>query len=255
MADHKYPAILTKKDWLKKKGTIAKMAGKTGVGQAMDALEKSYKKINWKIFNPVDALPMDRKTHTKEGLAMVIKNAKAEFNSSVKSSVHPNLKALKKKVTDARNSFKASKTIPKKAAAHADAVLAAIKTMEDETKQDALVAELKAGVEQKLKDFAVRDKMYKDLKDKLVRYATELARASKTVTTASDFASPLWNDTIRGIGTVLPQFAKDWGLEAEHRQWRVFASENFKPKTDEEVAGKFNEIAPVLRKIVAKIPR
>ena len=97
--------------------------------------------------------------------------------------------------------------------------------------------------------------MYRDLQNKLKRYAGKLAKAAITVTTADDFDSPLWNQTIRGIGATLPQFAKDWGLESEHKQWRVFASESFKPKSDEEVAGKFLQMIPVLKKIVTKIPR
>ncbi len=42
-----YPAVLTKANWDKKKGTIAKMAGATGVGAALDALKKAYDAVAW----------------------------------------------------------------------------------------------------------------------------------------------------------------------------------------------------------------
>ena len=112
------------------KGTLAKIAGKTGLGEAMDALEKSYKKVNWKIFDPTQALPMDRKTHSKEGLMMVVKNAKAEFNSNIKSTVQANLKSLTKKAEDAHKKSKSSKAIPTKATEHASKVVDVIDDME-----------------------------------------------------------------------------------------------------------------------------
>lgn len=45
-----YPAVLTKANWDKKKGTIAKMAGATGVGAALDALKKAYDAVAWDKF-------------------------------------------------------------------------------------------------------------------------------------------------------------------------------------------------------------
>lgn len=41
------PALLTKAHWDKKKGTIAKMAGSTGMGAALAKVEKAYKGVNW----------------------------------------------------------------------------------------------------------------------------------------------------------------------------------------------------------------
>lgn len=252
MADHKYPKTLTKKDWLKKKGAVAKMAGKTGVGSAMDDLEKSYKKVNWNIFDPGKALPMDRKAQTKEGLVMVVKNAKAEYKNSISAAVAPNLKALKKTVTEARDKFKKSKTIPKKAADHADAVLAEIQKMEDEIDEKTLVAELKKNVDQKLKDFAVYDKMMKGMKTKLKTYVVALARDAKSVRTVDEFKES-WSENIRGVGTTLPQLAGDLGLEAEHKRWRTYASQNFFPKTDEEVRSKYAALLPDLKSIAAAV--
>ena len=45
-----YPAVLTKANWDKNKGVIAKMAGATGVGDALAKLEAAYKAVDWKKF-------------------------------------------------------------------------------------------------------------------------------------------------------------------------------------------------------------
>lgn len=45
-----YPAILTKANWDKNKGVVAKMAGATGVGDALSKLETAYKAVDWKKF-------------------------------------------------------------------------------------------------------------------------------------------------------------------------------------------------------------
>ena len=45
-----YPAVLTKTNWDKNKGVVAKMAGATGVGDALSKLETAYKAVDWKKF-------------------------------------------------------------------------------------------------------------------------------------------------------------------------------------------------------------
>jgi hypothetical protein len=45
-----YPAVLTKTNWDKNKGVVAKMAGATGVGDALSKLEAAYKGVDWKKF-------------------------------------------------------------------------------------------------------------------------------------------------------------------------------------------------------------
>src|SRR5437867_4167908 len=47
-----YPTILTPGDWNRKKGVFAKMAGKTGVGEALTGLFADFKDLNQKRFTP-----------------------------------------------------------------------------------------------------------------------------------------------------------------------------------------------------------
>jgi hypothetical protein len=52
-----YPAILTKTNWDKNKGVVAKMAGATGVGDALSKLEAAYKAVDWKKFEIANNKP------------------------------------------------------------------------------------------------------------------------------------------------------------------------------------------------------
>jgi|GEM_PF-3086689 len=50
-----YDTLLTARNWDKKKGVFAKMVGRTGIGSALQKLEKTYNQVNW------DALEMTKK--------------------------------------------------------------------------------------------------------------------------------------------------------------------------------------------------
>lgn len=52
-----YPAVLTKSNWDKNKGLMAKMAGATGVGEALAKLEAAFKAVDWKKFEIVANKP------------------------------------------------------------------------------------------------------------------------------------------------------------------------------------------------------
>lgn len=52
-----YPRILTNADWQKRKGKIAKLAGKTGIGSRMDAAKEAFDNVNWSQFDLAAHLP------------------------------------------------------------------------------------------------------------------------------------------------------------------------------------------------------
>ena len=47
------PNDLTQEYWTKHKGTIAKMAGETGVGEALGSLKAAFAKVDWKLYQTV----------------------------------------------------------------------------------------------------------------------------------------------------------------------------------------------------------
>lgn len=115
-----YPAILTKKDWNKKKGTIAKMAGKTGTGPLMDECETEYGKLDPLQFTP-DKYGVRLSSNDLGSLQAAQKSAKDDWGKAV-GKLGKKLHALAKKLKEVETEWKASKVIPKKAAEHAAAV-------------------------------------------------------------------------------------------------------------------------------------
>jgi hypothetical protein len=76
-----YTAVLTKANWDKKKGVMAKMAGATGVGEALDKLDKAYKAVDWQKFE-IAANKPDQKNFTLAKLDAMKKAAIAEMNGN-----------------------------------------------------------------------------------------------------------------------------------------------------------------------------
>jgi hypothetical protein len=115
------PPILTKANWDKNKGVFAKIAGKTGIGEAMTAVDTAYKNVDWSKFN------------AKAQLSRVMRES--EINNAVKVATKENsttVEALRQKVTalkDLANTTKAAfekkKTIPSSSTKHVASVAAA----------------------------------------------------------------------------------------------------------------------------------
>lgn len=112
--DPVWPMILTNADWQKKKGAFAKVAGKSGVGEAMTAAEKAFKKIDWNIFVAQSILPAQRDQD-------VIVARKAASITAFKTTVEPTrvqLKKLRDVATKTAGDWKKSKLIPSSATKH-----------------------------------------------------------------------------------------------------------------------------------------
>jgi DNA repair exonuclease SbcCD ATPase subunit len=112
--DPVWPAILTNADWQKKKGVIAKIAGKTGVGEAMTSAEKAFKKIDWNKMDARNILPINRDPDK-------IKAAKAEAIKVYKTVIEParkELKSLQAVVTKRADEWKKNKAIPASTVQH-----------------------------------------------------------------------------------------------------------------------------------------
>lgn len=121
MADTKYtkpelPKILTRKDWDKNKGVIAKMHGKTGIGDALDDLKKAYDAVDWDALNMFEKR-MDWRTVTKKAWDKAFDDAKSEMTGNL-TSLSKELYKVRDKCQDAAAKFKKSKTIPKSSTKH-----------------------------------------------------------------------------------------------------------------------------------------
>lgn len=118
-----YPAVLTDKDWQNKKGVIAKAAGETGVGAALNAAEKAYGAVDWSLFS-ADSI----KGRSRDVIEGAFKKAQAEYKK-----VEVFRKALQDVAATAGRAaagFKKNKFIPSSATKAAAAIESAAKSMD-----------------------------------------------------------------------------------------------------------------------------
>ena len=114
-----YPKILTKKDWDKNKGVIAKMHGETGIGAKMEAVQKLYDDVDWDAIN----MTGKRKNWTwgqdisQPNWDKVYNAAKAEVAGNL-AKVSKALYELRDLAQEAQAKFKKSKTIPASSTKH-----------------------------------------------------------------------------------------------------------------------------------------
>ncbi|MBK8834451.1 MAG: hypothetical protein IPO29_06180 [Anaerolineae bacterium] len=106
------PVILTVADWNAKKGTIAKMAGETGIGAALAKLKVEFDKVPWDVLDPDSAYRANTKTG-KGTLALAQKLGPiAISNQSKLEPVRKQLQAIKTLTETIEKKWKASKIIP-----------------------------------------------------------------------------------------------------------------------------------------------
>lgn len=109
MAFHpEWPKSLTNADWQKKKGNIAKLAGETGLGDAMTDAEKEFNKIDWQKMDASGVLPKDRNIPT-------IKQRQQDTIPYYRSTIEPvrtKVKKIKDLAEKTAADWKKNKLIP-----------------------------------------------------------------------------------------------------------------------------------------------
>jgi hypothetical protein len=114
-----YPKILTRKDWDKNKGVIAKMHGETGIGEKMDEVQKLYDAVDWDKIN----MTGQRKGWTwGQDISVpkwdkVYSDAKAEVLGPL-AQASKALYELRDLAQKTQEKFKKSKTIPSSSTKH-----------------------------------------------------------------------------------------------------------------------------------------
>lgn len=120
------PPELTKRSWDNNKGKVAKAAGKTGVGEALSQVEKTYKNVNWDNFD-ADKTAKGRDTYTK-WINDIKTKATSEANGNLKK-FETALASTEKAARAAEAKFKKSRMIPKSATKLAGEVAKAAGTL------------------------------------------------------------------------------------------------------------------------------
>jgi hypothetical protein len=115
-----YPQILKKADWDSKKGTVAKIAGRTGVGEAMAVCERAYADVKWEELE-LSKIPFNLRNFTKAGWDRELEQAKAQATGNLRKLVE-SLYKLRDVATTAAENFKRHKLIPSSSTEHAKSI-------------------------------------------------------------------------------------------------------------------------------------
>lgn len=258
MAPPEYPTILTNKDWQKKKGLIAKMVGKTGVGEQMDAVENKFKAVDWSKFYAKLVCAKEKGVVASIHVDDKVKEMKSEYGKSVE--------ALRKEIIKLENvakktaeTFKKKTGVPKSSTKHAEAVAKAaslfLTAMKDNSVYFAQVekefGEEKARI-QRLEGIAAKA-VLREI-DNIVKYAKEL-KSNPTVEQYIGGAKTGFHQSIRGVGAALLNLSGDKKLEAfKDKIWRPMTLDSFKPKEDGEVLGKMAEVIKAVQVLKPLLP-
>ena len=105
-----YPATLTDRYWQSKKGSIARMVGKTGVGEQLKKCEAAYKKVTWSLFDA----RMNGKLHSIQEVDDLLSRAKGEWGKV--DTFRKELYKARDVLNETAKKFKSNKLVPSSAA-------------------------------------------------------------------------------------------------------------------------------------------
>ncbi len=111
---HRLPPVLTEASWNKNKGTIAKMAGETGIGAQMKKVDTAYNKIVWAKF---DAAAIGKTATSAQDVDDAVDAAKKHFTAVVEP-LRTELRKLGDLATETEKKFAKNKLIPKSSTQH-----------------------------------------------------------------------------------------------------------------------------------------
>ena len=115
-----WPEVLTNTNWQKKKGALAKMAGKTDIGATMTAAKAEFDKLDWNKLDTAQMPTADRKSVPK--IQEAKKAAMTHVTQVIEGKVRPKVKEIKELAADAQTEWAKSKLVPKASADHAKLV-------------------------------------------------------------------------------------------------------------------------------------
>ena len=206
------PQILTRQDWDKKKGVIAKMAGPTGIGAQCDKVAAAYKAVKWDKFDfPARRAAVLKNwrddSFTRDNWNKLLNEAGSEVQGNM-TKLSQELYKLRDLCQKAAADFKKSKTIPSSSAQHVDKMAKAADLLGVQLNKNSMGSVLKQ-INQDFLDevqFKFIDPMWPGIR----KYATQHARFFVDLRSKPD-ARVLNNDgrtACRDIQTGLGNIAK-----------------------------------------------
>lgn len=239
------PPGLSNAAWQKAKGNIAKLAGKTGVGEALKAFHAGYAQIDFTLFDAKMACPGAK-------LVSVVDAKKKDAIAHHKDKVEAARKLLIKVRDTAKDTaakFKKNKLIPNSATKAAEAIEDAADKFYIVMKNnsvyftsvwdsyDELVTELNKRAEEGRRA----------IKGYIVSIKSDGAKVNQTPTPDQYIgeAKTGFHQGIRGLNAALAT-QTDPGLKGFHAKWKPFSQDAYKPKTTDDATVVKEKVKKVL---------
>lgn len=252
MALVSYPKILTNKDWQKNKGTIAKIAGKTGIGPELDKLEAAFKKVDQSRLTANGY----GKLHDFDEVEKARKQAMDYYAKNIKP-VRDQALEVSRKAGKVEGDFKKKKTIPKKSTEHVGKL----------SKEALNFATALKSFDEEWKTFdAYKEKLQKHIDLSKKKITTDIKNAEKGIAECikDGATADAWDKHVHqrcrsicnGI-KVVPEWNKDlW------KKWEKFGDHYHKkgvkvgtPDEKKQIAAKCKELAGELQKLKAYLKK
>lgn len=258
LAPPEFPAILTSKDWQKKKGLLAKGAGETGVGTQMDKVQAGFNALDWSACYAKTVCTKDNGVLLPGHVEGKMKDVAAFLGGRIEP-LRKEIDKLAKLAGDTAAEWKKSKLIPAASAKHAQAVADAAGMFSMAIKGNGVYftnvgkdfAEEKARLQRNV-DIAT-----KGVRDKIASLKSDAQGVAATPTVAQfkGSASAGFYQRIRGIGADLAALSADARIDTfRNNVWLGFSKAGYLPTTDEEVKPKVKEVMTQLAVLEKLLP-
>jgi hypothetical protein len=240
------PKILTVQDWNAKKGTIAKMAGETGIGAALAKLKTEWDKVPWNILDPDAAMSAAGKG--RQSVALLDQCMKAaQSNIGKLEPVRKQLSVIEKLAQKIEADWQKNKLIPASSRKHvgtmkvdAEKFSIALKSVDNDwlNRRKQLVAD-----EARMKGIA-RSALNNQIAS-IKKFAVDV-RKTPTVVAYMGQGTTGFNQSVRGLNASLARMQDPAIVDWKDKNWNALAAQDFWPKQDAEVDRK---VATVLQKL------
>lgn len=242
------PAVLTAADWNKKKGTIAKMAGETGIGAALTKLDAAWKRIAWDDLDPNKASYKLGGKVTVQGLQTLLPAAK---------KAAPTVEPARKELVAVRNlaesvaaTWKKNPVIPSSSRKHledmakqADQLFVALKSIDNDWK---VFADGIRKEDARMQQMAMQ--VMKPYFTSLRTYASEIAK-EPTVAKYTGSGQKGFHQNVRGMNAALERSKNEAWIAWKDKNWKPLSQAGYLPKSDAEVIPKVREVLTKLKEL------
>jgi hypothetical protein len=211
------PEILTKQNWDKKKGIIAKLAGPTGIGDKLEELRKAYAKVDWKKVNAYERMGgfshWNKDDFTRATWQKYLTEAQAQVQGPMVAVVKE-CEEVRDHCIKVAKTLKDKRGIPSSTTQHVLTMAKRADQMADDLGKPAMARVLNTMNQELLGDVdKIIDGVHHATKGALKRHESLFVklRNDPTASTFNSLACPAARDIAQNIGNLDLAFTKGFG--------------------------------------------